>query len=87
MIKYKYCTETRLKTKTVQTIHRGDDMTSLRLQPKLVIHLRKTDDFDTVYDEFEAKFKKIIEEQQEVIEEREGAEVELEGGEEEEVAS
>ena len=29
------------------------------LQPKLVVHLKKTAEFDSIYDDFEAIFKKV----------------------------
>ena len=32
------------------------------MQPKLVVHLQKTPDFDSIYDDFEAIFKKVQEE-------------------------
>ena len=37
------------------------------LQPKLVIHLQKTPEFDSIYDDFEAVYKKVAEEHEEEI--------------------
>ena len=37
------------------------------LQPKLVVHLRKTAEFDSIYDDFEAIFKKVQEGHEEDI--------------------
>ena len=63
--KYKYVTLTRLKTKTHQTKIRKDDSKAgtsssaadddidsnrIILQPKLVVHLSKTPEFDAIYD-------------------------------------
>ena len=56
LLKYKYVTLTRLKTKTHQTILKRDDAKNGKdedpdnrviLQPKLVVHLSKTVDFDS----------------------------------------
>jgi len=76
-MKYKYVSLERLKTKTHQTwfkrdedAKRGkearamDDADSrIILQPKLVMHLQKTPDFDKIYDEFEALYSKKFEEE------------------------
>ena len=54
-----------MKTKTVQ-IHDDDDNSAnySRLQPRLIIHLTKTKEFDTIYDEFEAVFQKVVDDHQ-----------------------
>jgi len=78
LLKYKYVTLTRLKTKTHQTILKRDDAKNGKdedpdnrviLQPKLVVHLSKTVDFDSIYDNFESAFKKMKEEHAEDIQE------------------
>jgi len=74
LLKYKYVTLARLKTKTVQIYDEEDgnrkhhDDHTAKLQPRLIVHLTKTKDFDDIYDDFEAKFKKMLEEHQEDIE-------------------
>ena len=87
LMKYKYVTLSRLKTKTHQTILRPEKIEKsgagqpqqkqqpaeaeidprVILQPKLVVHLRKTAEFDSIYDDFEAIFKKVEEEHSEDI--------------------
>lgn len=81
LLRYKYVTMTRLKTKTHQTMLRNSDskpsttidedidQNRVILQPKLVVHLKKTPEFDTIYDDFEAAFKKMKEEHEEDIQE------------------
>ena len=78
LLKYKYVTLARLKTKTHQTILKKDDIKNPKdedfdnrviLQPKLVVHLTKTADFDSIYDTFELAFKKMKEEHAEDIQE------------------
>ena len=76
LMKYKYVTMSRIKTKTVQTIEHeqkkeGDIDHFTRLQPRLVIHLAKTSEFDSIYDDFESQFKKMVEEHQDDIAESE----------------
>ena len=72
-----YVTLTRLKTKTVQVVDIEDESKTLnphaKLQPRLIIHLTKTAEFDSIYDDFEAKFKKMLEEHSEDIKEAENA--------------
>ena len=80
LMKYKYVTMARLKTKTVQTRtdignnfagKDADDYDAdprIILQPKLVVHLKKTPEFDTIYDDFEAIYKKVAEEHKDEIE-------------------
>jgi len=80
LLKYKYVSLSRLKTKTHQTWYkkendapRGKDAKSkaamddadsrIILQPKLVMHLKKSADFDKIYDDFEALHKKNFEEE------------------------
>ena len=65
LLKYKYVTVSRLKTKTVQ-IHEEDDTSAnySRLQPRLIIHLTKTKEFDKIFDEFEAVFQKVVDDHQ-----------------------
>ena len=84
LIKYKYVTITRLKTKTVQ-VHDDETDKYAKLQPRLIVHLKKTPEFDSIYDDFEAVFKKVAEEHEEDIaiaqtdlesEEKEGGELE-----------
>ena len=89
LMKYKYVTMARLKTKTHQVVKKKDVVTNARgqeakyskvyqnaeedadsrivLQPKLVIHLKKTPEFDQIYDEFEALYQKMAEEHAEEI--------------------
>lgn len=76
LLKYKYVTLSRLKTKTHQTYLKRDDAKNAKdddfdsrviLQPKLVVHLTKTPEFDSIYDDFESAFKKIQEEHAEDI--------------------
>ena len=43
------------------------------LQPKLVVHLSKTAEFDSIYDNFESAFKKMKEEHAEDIQEIENS--------------
>ena len=92
LLKYKYVTLSRLKTKTHQTILKRDDEKKpskddndadnrVILQPKLVVHLTKTPDFDSIYDDFEAAFKKIQEEHAEDISEIEKSAVKAEADE------
>ena len=83
LLKYKYVTMTRLKTKTHQTKIRKDDpkqssslpadedmdYNRIILQPKLVVHLSKTPEFDTIYDGFEQAYKKMKEEHADDIQE------------------
>ena len=65
LMKHKYVTMTRLKTKTVQTLQteekEGDIDKFTRLQPRLVVHLTKTAEFDSIYDDFENRFKQMVE--------------------------
>ena len=85
LIKYKYVTVTRIKTKTVQ-VPDDEKQKNAKLQPRLVVHLTKTAEFDSIYDDFEAVFKKVAEEHEEDIaiaqtdpaesEEKEGGEFE-----------
>ena len=69
-MKYGYVTMSRLKTKTVQAMdvpksagkepsHDADHR--VVLQPRLVVHLKKTPEFDSIFDKFEAVFNKEIE--------------------------
>ena len=51
LIKYKYVTITRMKTKTVQVP--DDEKHNAKLQPRLIVHLTKTPEFDSIYDDFE----------------------------------
>ena len=71
LLKYKYVTISRLKTKTHQKVVKIDDEddanSRIILQPKLVVHLTKTSEFDSIYDDFEQAFKKIQEEHAEDI--------------------
>ena len=71
LLKYKYVTISRLKTKTHQKVVKKDDEddadSRIILQPKLVVHLAKTPEFDSIYDDFEQAFKKIQEEHAEDI--------------------
>lgn len=71
LMKYKYVTLSRIKTKTVQTIEeeskRGPEHMT-RLQPRLVLHLTKTQEFDSIYEDFENKYKKMVEEHKDDIE-------------------
>ena len=71
LLKYKYVTLSRLKTKTVQIYddeeRKGNDDPMARLQPRLIAHLTKTKEFDDIYDDFEFKFKKMLEENKEEI--------------------
>ena len=62
LMKYKYVTMERLKTKTVQAMDgpktfgkEASHDADLRvvLQPRLVVHLKKTPEFDSIFDEFE----------------------------------
>lgn len=88
LLKYKYVTLSRLKTKTHQTMLRPDDdkkkskddedESRIILQPKLVVHLTKTPEFDSIYDDFESAFKKIQEEHAEDISEIEKSAVKAE---------
>lgn len=76
LMKYKYVTLSRIKTKTVQTLEveekkEGDVDHFTRLQPRLVMHLTKTKEFDSIYDDFESQFKKMVEEHKEDIEDSE----------------
>tara|TARA_B110000285_G_C14860117_1_gene484142 strand:+ start:411 stop:701 length:291 start_codon:yes stop_codon:yes gene_type:complete len=66
-MKYKYVTMERLKTKTVQAMDGprtfGKEMPNdadqrVVLQPRLVVHLKKTPEFDSIFDEFESVFNK-----------------------------
>ena len=80
LMKYKYVTLARLKTKTVQTRtdignnfagKDADDYDAdprIILQPKLVVHLKKTPDFDAIYDDFEAIYQKVAAEHKDEIE-------------------
>ena len=80
LMKYKYVTLARLKTKTVQTRtdignnfagKDADDYDAdprIILQPKLVVHLKKTSDFDAIYDDFEAIYQKVAAEHKDEIE-------------------
>ena len=71
-MKYKYVTMERLKTKTVQAMDGprtfGKEVPNdysdhkVILQPRLVIHLKKTPEFDSIFDDFEAAFNKEMEE-------------------------
>ena len=70
LMKYKYVTMERLKTKTVQAMDApkagGKDASNdadprVVLQPRLVVHLKKTSEFNSIFDEFEAVFNKEIE--------------------------
>ena len=65
LMKYNYVEMSRLKTKTVQATKQDD--TKVVLQPRLVIHLTKSDKFDSIYDDFEKVFKKVEEENKEEI--------------------
>ena len=65
MLKYKYVTVSRLKTKTVQTQDDPKLDSYVKLQPRLIIHLTKTPDFNKIYDDFEAVFQKVVEDHQE----------------------
>uniref|UniRef100_A0A7S3II50 DNA/RNA-binding protein Alba-like domain-containing protein n=1 Tax=Strombidium inclinatum TaxID=197538 RepID=A0A7S3II50_9SPIT len=86
LIKYGYVTLTRLKTKTVQAMDdpAKKDESSRKadprvvLQPRLVIHLTKTAEFDEIFHDFETMFK--TEEEQQHPEDLEAAK---EGAEEE----
>ena len=69
-MKYKYVVMSRLKTKTVQAIDNPkasgkeashDADSRVVLQPRLVVHLEKTPEFDAIFDEFESVFNKEIE--------------------------
>ena len=66
LIKYKYVTVTRMKTKTVQ-IPDDEQEKYAKLQPRLIVHLTKTPEFDSIYDDFESVFKKVAEEHEEDI--------------------
>ena len=65
LMKYNYVEMTRLKTKTVQATKQDDP--KVVLQPRLVIHLAKSAQFDSIYDDFEKVFKKVEEENKEEI--------------------
>ena len=77
LMKYKYVTLARLKTKTVQILEdaEGHHHEAARLQPRLIAHLTKTAEFDSIYDEFEIKFKTMMEENKEQLEEHEAEQV------------
>ena len=82
LMKYKYVEMSRLKTKTVQAT-KDDEDARVVLQPRLVIHLRKSKDFDSIYDEFESVYNKAAEEHKDETELGEAeAEAEIEKGEE-----
>ena len=76
LMKYKYVTLSRLKTKTVQ-IYEEEEKSDpyAKLQPRLIAHLTKTKEFDTIYEDFEGGFKKMLEEHKDDIDssELEGA--------------
>ena len=65
LMKYNYVEMTRLKTKTVQATKQDDS--KVVLQPRLVIHLTKSSQFDSIYDDFEKVFEKVKEENKEEI--------------------
>ena len=85
LLKYKYVDITRLKTKTVQALDdiqekgakgkkKGDgELPEKRvvLQPRLVVHLKKTPQFDEIFDNFEKIMKKAEEEHAEELAEQE----------------
>ena len=77
LMKYNYCTMTRLKTKTVQSFDDGEKDKRVVLQPRLVIHLQKTAEFDKVYDDFDSVFKKVQEEHKDDIDADNAEEVEV----------
>ena len=59
-----------MKTKTVQIYgeeERKNNDEHTRLQPRLIVHLTKTKEFDDIYDDFETKFNKMVEEHKEDI--------------------
>ena len=66
--KYKYVEMTRLKTKTVQANYSKENDSKVVLQPRLVIHLKKSKEFDSIFDDFESVFKKASEEHKDEIE-------------------
>ena len=63
--KYGYCTISRLKTKTHQARESEDSDARVVLRPKLVCHLKKTAEFDSIFDEFETRMKAATEEAKE----------------------
>ena len=83
LIKHKYVEITRLKTKTVQAMDevpekggrykkKQDADPDLRvvLQPRLVVHLKKTPQFDESYENFEKILKNVEEEHAEDLAEQ-----------------
>ena len=76
LMKYGYVEMTRLKTKTVQATKEED--ARVVLQPRLVIHLKKSKEFDSIFDDFENVFKKVTEEHKDEIELGESAAAEAE---------
>ena len=76
--KYGYVTLSRMKTKTVQIVEEEQRNHNARLQPRLVVHLTKTADFESIYGSFESQFNKMLDEHKEDIDVNEN-----EGGEEE----